>query len=212
MRSNQELVEYLVRTGVLKTKAIIEAFEKVDRGIFVPREYKSEAYSDIPLPTKAGQTISQPSIVAMMTEALKPCKNNVVLEVGTGSGYQAAILAHVCKFVYTIERIRELYEFAGKNLKKAGIKNVKIILGDGSKGIPGKKFDRIIITAAAPEIPAPLLQQLKKPGILVAPVGTKYMQKLVRVEKKENGSLKYETLESVVFVPLVGEFGFKEEA
>jgi len=208
------LVEYLICEGVLVTKEIIDAFRKVPREEFVPEELKDEAYIDIPLPIGEGQTISQPTTVAIMTEALKPEKGNKILEVGAGSGYQAAILCEIVGeegIVYTVERLKKLYEFAKKNIEKCGYKNVKLFLGDGSIGLKEfAPYDRIIVTACAPKIPEPLISQLKDGGRMVIPVGRMYgIQKLLLI-KKNGENIKEENLGPFAFVPLIGKYGFKE--
>jgi len=207
--SNDELVERLIRNGALKTKKIIEAFRKVKRENFVPKKYKNLAYVDQPLPTYEGQTISQPTIVAIMTEALQPQKGDKVLEIGTGSGYQAAILAEIVKpgKVYTIERIKKLVEFAKKNLKD--YKNVVVIHGDGSQGLKEEApFDCIIVTAAAPKVPDVLKEQLKIGGRMIIPVGDRCSQNLILLKKKVRG-FEEVNMGPVVFVPLIGKYGFK---
>ncbi len=207
--NNEELVQHLINHGALKTKEIIEAFRKVDRVNFCLKEYRHLAYVDQPLPILVGQTISQPTTVAIMTESLQPHKGDKVLEIGTGSGYQAAILAEIVKpgKVYTIERIKELVEFAKNNLKD--YENVEIIHGDGSKGLKEKApFDCIIVTACAPEIPEILKEQLAYGGRMVIPIGeSEHSQDLLLIRKKE----KFEiiNLGPFAFVPLIGKYGFK---
>lgn len=188
-------------------KKIIGAFKTVPRENFVLKEYKTQAYEDIALPILAGQTISQPTTVAIMTEALEVKEGQKILEIGTGSGYQAAILSRLVKDqgkIFTTEIIEELVAFAKKNLKT--YKNVKVIHSDGSIGLKQKApFDRIIVTAACPKIPNELTNQLKKDGILVAPVGGRFSQKLIKYQKKDN---KTEILGDFIFVPLTGKKGF----
>ncbi len=210
MRSNRELVDYLIRQGYLKSEKVVMAFLEVDRKDFVPERYKEFSYIDEPLPIGYGQTISAPSIVALMTELLELEEGEKVLEVGAGSGYQAAIISRIVGEkgnVITVERIPEVFETARKNLSK--YKNVKVILGDGSIGCPREApFDKIIVTACAPRIPEPLIEQLKDGGIMVIPVGgNTLMQRLYRV-KKISGELKMEFIEYVSFVPLIGKYGF----
>ncbi|HDD05044.1 MAG TPA: protein-L-isoaspartate(D-aspartate) O-methyltransferase [Candidatus Aenigmarchaeota archaeon] len=196
------LTEYLVKKGVLRDKRVIKAFAENPRYKFVPEEYREYWYVDEPLPTFEGQTISQPSTVAFMTQALEVEEGMKVLEVGAGSGWQAAILSSLVGKrgkVYTIERIPKLYEFAKRNLKDK--ENVKVVLGDGSKGLPEEApFDRIIVTAAAREVPKALVEQLDEEGILLVPVGVG-IQKMMKVWKKG----KREYLGEFVFVPLVEE-------
>lgn len=209
MNSNEELVSHLIANGSLRIKRIIDAFRKVDRANFCLKEYKNLAYVDQPLPILAGQTISQPTTVAIMTEALRPQKGDKILEIGTGSGYQAAVLAEIVKpgKVYTVERIKKLVEFAKKNLK--GHENIKVIHGDGSQGLKEKApFDCIIVTACAPKIPEILKEQLSYGGRMIIPVGEReYSQDLLLITKKE----KFEVLNlgPFAFVPLIGRFGFR---
>jgi len=210
----RELVEELVRGGILKNEKVIKAMLTVPREEFVPANYRDYAYNDSPLPIGYGQTISAPHMVAIMTQALDPELGNKVLEVGTGSGYQAAVLAEIVGesgHVWTIERIKELVEFAKNNLGRLSyLRRVTVIHGDGSLGYSvAAPYDRIMVTAAAPEIPDPLLKQLKIGGRLVAPVGNRYFQRLVIVTKESNGKVKQEYSIPCVFVPLVGKYGFK---
>jgi len=208
---NNSLVDKMVSEASLRKQCIIDAFRKVDRINFVPKNRFDEAYHDYPLPIGEGQTISQPTTVAIMTEALKPQRGMKILEIGAGSGYQAAILAEVVGskgMVYTVERIAYLYEMAKKNLKR--YRNAKVILGDGSLGSPDyAPFDRVMVTACAPGIPNPLVEQLKIGGMMVLPVGRNMLwQKLLLVKKVKNG-IETEDLGPFVFVPLIGEFGFE---
>lgn len=208
MDSNKELVGYLKACAYVKTPAVEKAFLKVDRKKFVPAEQAGSAYEDSPLPTAEGQTISAPGVVALMTEALELKPGMKVLEVGSGSGYQTAILAQIVGEkgkVYSVERIGELCEYAKKNLAKLGLKNVQAICGDGSRGLPREApFDRIIVTAAAKKIPEKLVEQLKEGGRLVIPVGASaYLQELILLRKKAGGKTEQNSLLPVVFVPLV---------
>ncbi|MEM7440190.1 MAG: protein-L-isoaspartate(D-aspartate) O-methyltransferase [Pseudomonadota bacterium] len=183
---------------------VLEAMEKVPRHLFVQGTFKDRAYEDMALPINSGQTISQPSIVGKMTTALDVGPRDKVLEVGTGSGYQAAVLAHLCRRVYTIERHRRLAREARYTIDNLSLVNVIVMTGDGSRGLPDQApFDRILLTAAAEDPPATLLAQLRVGGIMVLPVGqTDTVQHLIRVEKTEDG-LEYQELEPVRFVPLV---------
>lgn len=184
-RKQRYLVDQLVKEGHLKTNKIIKTFLSVPRENFVPREYRHHAYIDEPLPIGFGQTISAPHMVAIMTELLKPDKKDKVLEIGSGSGYQAAILSKLVKKVFTIELDRNLAEFSRENLKKTRIRNVKIIQGDGSRGYSKEApYDKIIVTCAGKEIPKPLIAQLKNRGIIVAPVGGEWYQDLILGIKK----------------------------
>ena len=205
------LREHLAARGINNDR-ILAAFTDVEREEFVPPRYRDLAYADMPLEIGEGQTISQPYTVAFMTQLLDPQPEDKVLEIGTGSGYQAAILAKLVKKVYTIERFKGLAEGARKVLKKLGYDNVEVIVGDGSKGLSEHKpYDGIIITAAAPEVPQPLLDQLKVGGRLVAPVGSNLFQEMVKITKTKEG-LEKEVHPGFRFVPLVGEHGFPPKA
>jgi protein-L-isoaspartate(D-aspartate) O-methyltransferase len=203
----KEMVDkQIVRRGV-RDRDVIQAMMAVPRHQFVPEKRVSMAYDDTPLPIGYGQTISQPYIVAYMTEILNLDEESMVLEIGTGSGYQAAILSSIVKKVYTIEIIPELAESASLKLEKLGYKNVTVTNGDGYYGWPEHApFDAIIVTAAAGHIPPPLLKQLKKGGRMVIPVGGHFMiQSLVLVEKGNEGGITTRNLMSVRFVPLTGK-------
>jgi protein-L-isoaspartate(D-aspartate) O-methyltransferase len=190
---------------------VLDAFRKVPREPFVPDGMRPHAYDDRPLPIGEGQTISQPYITALMTQALELRSTHKVLEIGTGSGFQTALLALLSKEVLTIERFPHLSERAAETLKKLGHKNVRFQIGDGSLGLDSEApFDRIILTAAPPVIPTPFLEQLSPSGIMVLPVGQRESQMLVRVWKSAKG-VSMEDLCSCLFVPLVGMGGFKEE-
>ncbi len=209
----QKARERMVRTQIasrgIKDPRVLAAMLKVPRHLFVEEALKDQAYGDYPLPIGEGQTISQPYIVALMTEALELKGPEKVLEVGTGSGYQAAILAELAKWVYSIERYPSLAERAKRILERLGYRNVIIKVGDGTKGWPEvAPFDAIIVTAAGPKIPEPLLEQLAEGGRLVMPVGDEWSQFLIKVTKKGGKFLK-ENLGAVRFVKLVGEYGFK---
>ena len=190
---------------------VIKAFEEVNREDFVMEEYKEYAYEDRPLPLLRDKTISQPTTVLIMTQALELKEGHKVFEIGTGSGYQAAIIAKLVgkkgKVVST-EVVPELVNFAKENFKKAGINNVKVIEDDGSRGYKkGAPYDRVIITAAAKEFPPKLIEQLKEGGIIVGPIGTMYEQKMIK-GVKENGRLSLEALGSFLFTPMLGKYGF----
>ncbi|AFN04718.1 protein-L-isoaspartate(D-aspartate) O-methyltransferase [Pyrococcus furiosus DSM 3638] len=205
-------VEMLKAEGIIRSKEVERAFLKYPRYLFVEDKYKKYAHIDEPLPIPAGQTVSAPHMVAIMLEIanLKPGMN--ILEVGTGSGWNAALISEIVKTdVYTIERIPELVEFAKRNLERAGVKNVHVILGDGSKGFPPKApYDVIIVTAGAPKIPEPLIEQLKIGGKLIIPVGSYHLwQELLEVRKTKDG-IKIKNHGGVAFVPLIGEYGWKE--
>ena len=194
------------RIGV-KNRSVLDAMRRVLRHEFVPDRLKSQAYVDMPLPIGYDQTISQPYIVAYMTELLDPKKEHKVLEVGTGSGYQAAVLAELVKHVYTIEIIKELGESAEERLKRLDYKNVTVKIGDGYFGWEEHApYDAIIVTAAPDHIPPLLLHQLKQGGKLVIPVGGRFrVQKLTLVQKTDAGSIMTRQVMPVVFVPLTGK-------
>ncbi len=207
----RKLAEYWQETGLVTDKKAIKAFMQVPRELFVPEQYKAEAYGDHPLPLPSGQTISQPTTVMIITQALELHAEQKVLEVGAGSGYQAAIIAEMVGskgMVYATEIIPELAELAQKNLAKAAIRNVKVINADGSNGYEkAAPYDRIVVSAACSEIPKPLAEQLKDEGIIVAPVGRTWLgQQLIKARKK-SGRLESQNLGDFVFVPLRGEHG-----
>jgi len=201
--------EQIIARGV-EDKRVIKAMLDIPRHLFVPKEVEKEAYEDYPLPIGFNQTISQPYMVAVMTEYLELKEEDVVLEIGTGSGYQTAILAYLVKKVYTVEREEKLLERAKKILEKLGFDNIRYKCGDGSKGwMDYAPYEKIIVTAAAPKIPEPLIEQLKNNGIIVIPVGSRWIQELVVAKKDEKGSLKIEEKFECAFVPLIGEYGFE---
>jgi len=206
LEENEHLVEHLISVGALKTPRIIEAFKKTPRHLFVREDYLSHAYDDIPLPTFNGQTISQPYTVAIMTEALDPKPGNKILEIGSGSGYQAALLARCVGLkakVITIELEAKLVEFSKKNLERAKVKNVKIIKWDGKEGYEKEApYDRCIITAACLEIPKPVFNQTKVGGKIIAPVNDFWGQKMLLLEKISDKEFKTKDLGSFIFVPL----------
>jgi protein-L-isoaspartate(D-aspartate) O-methyltransferase len=197
------LLMELRRAGILDTR-VLGAIEKTPRELFVPETFQDQAYENVALPIDDGQTISQPYIVALMTEKLELTGREKVLEIGTGSGYQAAILARLARRVFTVERHRALLREAERRFASLRIGNVVTRFGDGAKGWPEQApFDRIIVTAAPPEVPQVLLDQLAPGGVLVLPVGAEYHdQHLLRV-RREDGGLATETLAAVRFVPLV---------
>jgi protein-L-isoaspartate(D-aspartate) O-methyltransferase len=195
---------YALRSAGVTDPRVLSAMEKVDRAHFVRGIFSARAYDDTPLPIACGQTISQPSVVGLMTQALAPSPRDKVLEVGTGSGYQAAILAQLARRVYTVDRHRRLVTEARALFEALGIPNITAILADGSHGLPGQApFDRILVTAAAEDPPGPLLAQLRVGGIMVLPVGqSDTVQSLIRVTRTESG-FDYDELRPVRFVPLV---------
>jgi protein-L-isoaspartate(D-aspartate) O-methyltransferase len=199
------MVRYQIRARGVKDARVLAAMEKVRRHQFVPSLLAGAAYDDNPLPIGEGQTISQPYIVAFMTEALRARAGARVLEVGTGSGYQAAVLGELVKEVYTIEIVPALGKRAAALLKSLGYRNVQVRIGDGYRGWPEKApFDAIMLTAAPEKIPEPLLRQLKQGGALVAPVGPSGDQRLVRITRTAGGFAREQLLD-VRFVPMTGK-------
>jgi protein-L-isoaspartate(D-aspartate) O-methyltransferase len=195
---------YALRSNGVTDSRVLAAMERIDRGVFVGGTFADRAYEDTPLPIACGQTISQPSVVGLMTQALEIEPRHKVLEVGTGSGYQAAILACLARRVYTTDRHRRLVRDAEAVFAALGLVNITAITADGSRGLPEQApFDRIIVTAAAEDPPGPLLAQLAIGGIMIVPVGqSDTVQQLIRVRRLETG-FDYEDMRSVRFVPLV---------
>jgi len=201
---HEKMIENQIKARGVKDPRVLSALLKVERHRFVPEEYASSAYSDQPLPIGEGQTISQPYIVALMTELLELKGDEKVLEIGTGSGYQAAVLAELAKEVYTIEIVEPLASSAKKRLLDLGYQNIKVKAGDGYLGWPeAAPFDAIIITCAPDHIPEPLIQQLKEGGRMVLPVGS-YSQELKKIVKRY-GKIETSDVIPVVFVPMTGE-------
>ncbi len=195
--------DQIIARGV-KDTATLHAMRKVPRHEFVPPELIGYAYDDTPLPIGSEQTISQPYIVAYMTESINPQKDQKILEVGTGSGYQAAVLAEIVDSVYTIEILPELAETASERLKQLGYRNIKVRCGDGYAGWEeAAPFDAIIVTAAAEDIPQPLIEQLKDGGIIVIPVGSMMSIQALTIVKKHGNDLEKKTVLPVRFVPLI---------
>jgi protein-L-isoaspartate(D-aspartate) O-methyltransferase len=205
----EKMVESQIKSRGVRDPRVLSAMLKVERHLFVPKEFQNSAYSDQPLPIGEGQTISQPYIVALMTELLELKGGERVLEVGTGSGYQAAILAELAAEVYTIEIVEKLASSAQKVLLELGYQNIKVKAGDGYLGWPeAAPFDAIIITCAPDHIPKPLLDQLKEEGRMIVPVGT-YSQELKKIVKK-SGKVETTDIIPVIFVPMTGE-GVKQK-
>jgi protein-L-isoaspartate(D-aspartate) O-methyltransferase len=204
---------FALRSRGVTDRRVLEAMEQVDRGLFVQGLFSARAYDDTPLPISCGQTISQPSVVGLMTQALEVGPRDKVLEVGTGSGYQAAILGRLARRVYTIDRYKRLTAAAQDVLGRLGLTNVITLVGDGSHGLPEQApFDRILVTAAAEDPPGPLLAQLREGGIMVVPVGqSDAVQSLIKVRRTPQG-YDYEELLPVRFVPLVEGLGRDDEA
>ena len=195
----------------IRDKHVLSAMGRVPRHLFVPPSLRDQAYEDYPLPIGEGQTISQPYIVALMTQALDLRPEDKVLEIGTGSGYQTAILAELSGVVYSVERLGPLAMRARTNLYSQGYTNIFLISGDGTKGLPEcAPFNKIIVTAAAPRVPDTLLEQLKNGGKMVVPVGGKQVQDLQLVEKALNGRLTKRSLGGCRFVPLIGNEGWRD--
>lgn len=199
---------FALRSKGVTDSRVLTAMEKVDRALFVKGLFAKRAYEDMPLPIGAGQTISQPSVVGLMTQALRIQPRDKVLEVGTGSGYQAAILSNLARRVYTVDRFKRLVQDARKIFERLDLMNITAITGDGSFGLPDQApFDRILLTAAAEDPPGPLLAQLRMGGIMVLPVGqSDTVQSLIRVTRTETG-FEYDELRPVRFVPLVEGLG-----
>lgn len=200
--ARNEMVKYQISDRGISNSEVLRAMRKVPRHLFVPVEYQKDAYGDYPLPIGYGQTISQPYIVAYMTQVARPDKKMKALEIGTGSGYQAAVLAEIVDTVYTIEIVKELADEAMVRLKKLGYNNIIGMSGDGYNGwARHAPFDIIIVTAAAAEIPGPLIEQLAEDGRLVIPIGESYkLQDLILLVKK-NGKIEKKQLAPVRFVP-----------
>jgi protein-L-isoaspartate(D-aspartate) O-methyltransferase len=199
---------YTLRSKGVTDPRVLKAMEAIDRGAFVRGLFAERAYEDMPLPIACGQTISQPSVVALMSEALEVGERDKVLEIGTGSGYQAAILSRLARRVYTVERHRRLVGEARAVFQRLGLTNITAFAADGSFGLPEQApFDRILVTAAAEDPPGPLLQQLREGGIMVLPVGqSDSVQNLIKVRRTAQG-FDYEELRPVRFVPLLEGMG-----
>jgi protein-L-isoaspartate(D-aspartate) O-methyltransferase len=210
-RERKRMVDQQMVGRGIRDERVLEAMLAIPRHEFVPQDQARRAYIDAPLPIGNHQTISQPYIVALMTEFLNLKGHETVLEIGTGSGYQAAILGHLAKKVYSIERIPELAERSRTLLYSLGLENIEVVVGDGSCGLPEHApYQAIIVTAAAPEVPKPLKDQLSDGGRLVAPVGGRMGQAL-ELWRREGKRLVCEKLTPVAFVPLIGEHAWSDE-
>lgn len=210
-RIREKMVSTQIEARGIHDHGVLEAMRKVPRHLFIGEALQDQAYGDFPLPIGEGQTISQPYIVAEMTQALELNKDDRVLEIGTGSGYQTAILAELAFRVYTIERVRELFVRARKLLDQLGCHNVVAKCSDGTVGWPDESpFEAIIVTAGAPEVPEKLVQQLAIGGRLVIPVGNRFSQTLLKLRRDEDGVHKTD-LGGCRFVKLIGEHGWKSE-
>jgi protein-L-isoaspartate(D-aspartate) O-methyltransferase len=208
-KDRQELVAHLRRAGI-RNPRVLEVMGRVPREMFVPEELALEAYADRALPIGSGQTISQPFIVGRMTELLDPEPPDRVLEVGTGSAYQAAVLSQLAREVVSIERHPQLAERGRALLEELGITNVRVVVGDGTLGfVEAAPYDGVLVTAATPRVPEPLIDQCKIGGRIVAPVGDMDLQELIVLVKREDG-FDRRSVETVKFVPLIGERGFRE--
>lgn len=206
----QKMVELQIQRRGVKDPLTLKSMLQVPRHLFVPHFLVGEAYEDGPLPIGEGQTISQPYIVALMTEAAEVKQDAIVLEIGTGSGYAAAILSRIASKVYTVERIESLGETAKKRFNELGYDNIEVKIGDGTLGWPEKgPFDVIVVTAGAPIVPSSLVSQLKDQGRLIIPVGDSISQSLLRIRKMPGGKTTQEILEAVRFVPLIGKEGWE---
>jgi len=210
LRARQRMVERQIEARGITDPRILRAMKEIPRHLFVPDTYRSAAYDDGPLPIGHGQTISQPFIVALMTDMLEIGPDDRVLEIGAGSGYQAAILGRLAREVITIERLPDIAALARRNLERVGVSNVTVVEANGTLGYAeGAPYQGIIVTAAAPEVPEPLIDQLAEGGRFVIPVGSRYMQLLEKVVKKD-GQIIRTSHGGVMFVPLIGDQGWKE--
>jgi protein-L-isoaspartate(D-aspartate) O-methyltransferase len=207
----QRLIKILREQGIADER-VLDAFSKVPRHLFVDGAMYAQAYDDNALPIGYGQTISQPYIVALMTEHLRLEKDEKILEIGTGSGFQTAILAQFSRRIYTIERHRELGDIARKRLREMGYQNIVFKTGDGSIGWPqNSPFDKIIVTAGAPVVPKTLIEQLSNKGLMIIPTGNQQSQDL-EVYEKDGSNLRHYSAAKVVFVPLIGNQGWNESS
>ncbi len=204
------LVEILQRKGI-RNLAVLRAVRMVPRHLFVPESVRHRAYDDVALPIGSGQTISQPYVQARYLELIGLTGQEKVLEIGTGSGYQTALLALLASMVFSVERMSSLAQSARTALHAAGIRNVTVLIGDGTLGWrPFAPYDAILVSAASPEVPAPLVEQLVPGGRMVIPLGDRSVQTLTLVERHAD-AVRTSTIADVRFVPLVGEFGFRQE-
>ncbi|MCE1251934.1 MAG: protein-L-isoaspartate(D-aspartate) O-methyltransferase [Anaerolineae bacterium] len=210
-RERQRMVKEQIEARGIYNERLLEVMRRVPRHLFVPDNYRSEAYQDYPLPIACNQTISQPYMVAYMTQLLHLNGNETVLEVGTGSGYQAAILAEMCHKVISLERYGELADSASNLLGRLKYKNIEVHQADGSQGWPeGAPYQGILVTAAAPAVPLPLLQQMADGGRLVIPVGPRSAQEL-QLWERQGRDYHHQVMLPVVFVPLRGMLGWNED-
>ena len=204
----ERMVREQIEARGINNPRVLAALRKVPRHKFVPEKYVDSAYEDSPLPIGAGQTISQPYMVALMSECLELCGGETVLEVGTGSGYQTAVLAELAGSVYSLERVEALAGKARETLKRLGYQNVRIVVADGTCGWEEfAPYEGIIVTAAAPAVPQALLEQLNSEGKLIIPVGKSFNQ-ILTVVSKHRGKIQTKEISGCVFVPLVGKYGW----
>jgi protein-L-isoaspartate(D-aspartate) O-methyltransferase len=207
--SRRRMVQEQIEARGIRDPRLLKAMNEVPRHLFVDDALRSQAYNDHPLAIGEGQTISQPYMVALMSDAMGLAGGEKVLEIGTGSGYQTAILAKLCDWVFSIERLGSLSRGAQKVLEQVGVFNVNLIVGDGSKGLPAEApFDAIMVTAGSPQVPQPLLEQLNEGGRLVVPVGDRHLQTLYRLTR-HGQEFTQEDLGGCRFVDLVGEYGWR---
>lgn len=210
--ARERMVRQQIAARGIGDERVLDAMRTIPRHLFVPEKSRYSAYHDGPLPIGLGQTISQPYIVALMTEALKLKEHERVLEIGTGSGYQAAILSLLASHVYTVERFQELVTRVQDLFSQLGYNNISVRVGDGTLGWPDHApYDAVIVTAAAPDVPHPLTDQLAEGGRLVAPIGGSWSQVLIRI-RKQGVYLRRQELATVAFVPLIGKHGWPEES
>ena len=206
------MVASQLRSRGIRDQRVLEAMARVPRHEFVADEYREQAYEDHPIPIAEGQTVSQPYIVAVTLDALSLQPSFRVLEIGTGSGYQTALLAELCREVYSVERHAPLARDAEATLARLGYNNVKVMVGDGSHGLPDMApFDAIVVSAAAPQIPTPLFEQLREGACMVIPVGPPQAQELQLVSKQD-GRPVAQTLDGCRFVPLIGGQGYSSSS
>ncbi|MBF0627495.1 MAG: protein-L-isoaspartate(D-aspartate) O-methyltransferase [Magnetococcales bacterium] len=210
-RARDRMVRELLENQGIDDPRVLAVMRETLRHLFVEEALASRAYGDENLPIGEGQTLSQPLTVARMSQALRLAGNEEILEIGTGSGYQTAILAKLCHKVYTIERLPTLADTARKRLRRLGYHNVVCRVGDGTLGWPEERlFDRVIITAGTPVTPESLIRQLAPQGLLVAPEGSRSAQNLIRIARLADGSIQRETLDPCCFVPLIGAQGWRD--
>lgn len=208
LQAKQQLIDYWRERKFVTDSRLLAAFGQVAREQFIPPQEHELAYQDTPQPIGFGQTISQPTTIIFMLGLLQLKTSDKVLEIGAGSGYNAALMAQIAKQVYSAEIIPELAALAKANLEKAKIAEVRVVIGDGSLGYPeAAPYDKIVATAACPKIPEPWIEQLKEGGIIVAPVGDQASQRMIRGVKRQ-GRMRYQSFDYFTFVPLRGKYGF----